>query len=85
MALDLSGPAAVLSGRVTVEEAEPLARWLRETSDPHVDLAACDHLHTAALQALCAARATVTAVPEDAFLAAWVVPLLVTQPAAVAA
>lgn len=78
MALTCSDGTAVLSGTVTVEEAEPLARWLRDTPGGVVDLAACAHVHTAALQALLAARARVAAPPEDPFLAAWVAPLLTT-------
>jgi hypothetical protein len=61
---------------VGVDDAEPLARWLRETVRPKVRLAACTHLHTAALQALMAARPTVISAPTEPFLARWVAPLL---------
>ena len=67
---------ATLSGVVGVEDAEPLAQWLRDTARPRVRLADCAHLHTAALQALLAARPVVSSVPTDPFLARWIVPLL---------
>lgn len=60
----------------TVEDALPLAEWLEATPVPRVDLSACTDLHTALLQLLLAARPTMTAGPEDAFLARWVGPTL---------
>lgn len=60
----------------TVEDALPLAEWLEATAAPRVDLSACTDLHTALLQLLLAARPTMTAGPEDAFLARWVGPAL---------
>ena len=86
MPLQLGRRTAVLSGTVTVDEAEPLATWLRSTGEARVDLGSCDHLHTAALQALLAAGAKVSVPPADAFLRTWIVPLLGSpQPAAAAA
>jgi hypothetical protein len=82
MALNLGKHTAVLADVVSVEEAEPLAQWLRETPSPAVDLAGCTHLHTAALQALLAADATMTAAPTDDFLAKWVAPLFLPEAAA---
>lgn len=76
MPLSLAESVATLSGAVTVDEAEPLARWLRETPRPRVRLARCTHLHTAALQALMAARPDVLSTPSEPFLAHWVTPLL---------
>jgi hypothetical protein len=73
---------AVLEGTVVVDEAEPLATWLRAAQAPRVDLSGCAHLHTAALQALLAARVKVIAAPADDFLRTWVLPLLGTTPAA---
>ena len=68
-----------LSGVVSIEEAEQLRDLL--ACHPHltVDLAACEHLHTAALQVLLAARRPVASPPEDAFLAAWIVPELTAR------
>ena len=76
MPLKLEGDTAVLTGAITVEDAEPLAAWLRDTPEPAVDLSDCTHLHAAALQALLAARATVAAEPADPFLKTWVLPVL---------
>ena len=81
MPLHFAENTAVLSGTVVVDEAEPLAAWLRTTTGPLADLAACAHLHTAALQALMAARVKVAAAPADDFLRAWILPLLETAPA----
>ena len=76
MSIQLDGTTAVLAGSVSVEDAEPLASWLRETPDGAVDLGACTHLHTAALQALLSARPRISVTPADGFLAAWVTPVL---------
>ncbi|MGO9955798.1 MAG: hypothetical protein ACLP50_07405 [Solirubrobacteraceae bacterium] len=76
MPLTLDDGTAVLAGSVSVEEAEPLATWLRETPDGAVDLGACTHLHTAALQALASARPRIAVAPVDAFLSTWIIPLL---------
>ncbi|NHC46767.1 hypothetical protein [Motilibacter aurantiacus] len=76
MPLQLGSRTAVLEGVLTVEEAEPLAAWLRETPGARVNLRNCTHLHTAGLQALLAARVKVSVPPVDEFLRAWVAPLL---------
>ncbi|MBB2899543.1 hypothetical protein FHR75_000331 [Kineococcus radiotolerans] len=81
MPLHFAENTAVLEGTVVVDEAEPLAGWLRTAPDPRVDLSRCAHLHTAALQALLAARVKVVAAPADDFLRAWILPLLATAPA----
>lgn len=67
---------AVFDAACTVEEAVPLTEWLEATPSPTVDLSRCTTLHTALLQALLAANATLAAEPEDAFLRRWVAPLL---------
>jgi hypothetical protein len=83
--LTVTKEVATLTGVVRVDDAEPLARWLRETARPKVRLATCTHLHTAALQALMASRPAVLSVPTEPFLARWIAPLLAPQPAAPAA
>ncbi|MGA2926816.1 MAG: hypothetical protein ABSG43_12620 [Solirubrobacteraceae bacterium] len=80
MPLQLTDHIAILAGNISVEDAEPLANWLRQTNDRAVDLGACTHLHTAALQALASARARIAVTPGDAFLAKWIVPLLTPTP-----
>ena len=79
MSLQLGSRTAVLEGVVTVDEAEPLAAWLRETSAPRVNLRRCTHLHTAVLQCLLAAGARVSVPPADPFLRTWVLPLVEAQ------
>jgi len=76
MPLQLLDSTAVLTGAVSVEDAEPLTEWLRQTQDPAVDLGGCAHIHTAALQALLSARPRISVMPADDFLLAWIVPLL---------
>jgi hypothetical protein len=80
----LSPDVATLTGVVRVDDAEPLAQWLRETGQPRVDLAGCTHLHTAALQALLAARVELVSAPVEPFLARWITPLLARSPQAAA-
>jgi hypothetical protein len=73
--LQLGERTAVLTGVVTVDEAEPLAGWLRtrgSTRTPaRIDLGECSHLHTAVFQALLAARAQISVLPVDPFLQTW--------------
>jgi len=80
MPVSCSDAVAVLTGVVTVEDAEPLAQWLRQTPGGTVRWAGCTHLHSAALQALMAARPTLDDVPTEPFLARWVAPLISPQP-----
>lgn len=85
MPVTFAKSVATLSGVITVDDAEPLAQWLRETSRPKVRLIRCTHLHTAAFQALLAARPVITGLPTEPFLARWIMPLLAMVPAPVTA
>lgn len=76
MALRYADGRVVLSGMVSVEEAEGLCGLLCEHPDAGIDLGACLHLHTAALQVLLCARRRVLAPPEDLFLDLFIAPLL---------
>jgi hypothetical protein len=76
MPLKLHKFTAVLTGVVGVEEAGELAEWLRKTPTASVNMAKCEHLHTAALQVLLAARPQLSQLPADEFLDRWVTPLL---------
>jgi hypothetical protein len=76
MSLQLREKVATLSGVLTVDEVEPLAAWLRTTSGASVNLRACTHLHTGALQALLRFRPRLSSAPQDLFLAAHIAPLL---------
>ena len=64
---------AVLEGGCAGEEAERLLDWLKGRKRPRVDLGRCEHLHTAVLQLLIAAKPAVVAWPEDAEWRRWVV------------
>ncbi len=75
MPLQTGSRTAILSGIVTVEEAEPLTAWLRATPAPRVNLRDCTHLHTSALQGLLAAQVKVSVQPVDIFLRLWVAPM----------
>jgi hypothetical protein len=76
MPVTLHEDLATLSGVVTVEDAEPLAEWLRTTPSGRVSLEGCTALHTAALQLLLAARVPVSGTPADPFLAQHILPLV---------
>jgi hypothetical protein len=73
--LELHDDSATLIGVVTVDEVEQLAGWLRSARKPKVSLRRCNHLHTGALQALLLFRPKISSAPNDAFLAAQVLPL----------
>ena len=63
MPLQLDGQLAVLTGSIGVEDAEPLAELVAQNPGGAVDLGACTHLHTAALQALASARPRIAVAP----------------------
>jgi hypothetical protein len=70
MPIETDGALARLSGHILIEEAEPLAEWLRATPDPLLDLAECTALHSAVLQVMLAGGVRLSAAPPDAWLAA---------------
>jgi hypothetical protein len=74
--LELHDDSATLIGVVTVDEVEQFTGWLRAARKPKVSLRRCNHLHTGALQALLLFKPKISAAPNDAFLAAQVLPLL---------
>ncbi|MEV0565987.1 hypothetical protein [Dactylosporangium sp. NPDC050588] len=76
MALELRERTAVLSEAVTVEEVEELVAWLRRTPEARLDLRNCNHLHTAAFQAILAFGPKLSATPVDSFLTAQLLPAL---------
>ena len=63
---------AILTGTVSVEEAEGLLEWLLKKPSAQVDLSGCTHLHPANLQVLMAAGCSIGALPRESGLAAWV-------------
>jgi hypothetical protein len=75
--LVLRDGSGTLSGTVTVDEVEELVGWLRASRRrPRIAMRDCNHLHTAALQALAVFQPKVSTLPADAFLAAQVSALL---------
>jgi len=71
MPLDLTDTVARLSGVVTVQEAEPLLEWVQAHPNGTLDLADCEHLHTAVLQVLLRTGAVRQLEPTDPDLALW--------------
>lgn len=71
MPIRLEKTLAVLEGVCAVEEAESLLDWLKSRKRPRIDLSRCEHLHTAVLQLLIAAKPAIVAWPEDAEWRRW--------------
>lgn len=64
-----------LTGRCLAEDAEPLLELLSSGLD-EVDLAGCEHLHTALVQLLMAAHANIRGELSSA-VAGWLKPILI--------
>jgi hypothetical protein len=69
--LDQDG-TIVLHGDCLVDEAEPLHRMLLSDPAARVDWTQCNHLHSAILQLILAARPTVTPRCGDSFVDRWI-------------
>jgi hypothetical protein len=61
----------VCAGTLPVDDAENLLQLLADSPGAPADLAACEHVHSACLQVLMAARVAVRAWPRGDALAAW--------------
>jgi hypothetical protein len=59
------------AGTLAVDDAEKLLPLALEAENPGADLSACEHVHSACLQVLMAARVRVSAWPAEPVLAAW--------------
>jgi hypothetical protein len=57
----------VIDGIIGMENIDGLLALLRDHPEAEIDLAACEHLHTAALQLLLMAENSVIALPESTF------------------
>jgi hypothetical protein len=79
MSARIDGDRIVLSGVVSIEEAESIRDLLACHPGVGVDLSACEHLHTAALQVLLAAGQRVVSPPADEFLATFILPELTAR------
>ncbi len=67
MPLELTPERAVLTGHVSIEEAEHLLEWLQANGDAPVDVSGCGSMHMAVLQLLARASPTI----EGASSADW--------------
>jgi hypothetical protein len=76
MAIEFKKNRAIFRDEVSVEEAEGLLEWFQGRPSAKVDLSACNHLHTANLQVLMTAKASISNWPKDADLRAWLEPIL---------
>ena len=71
MTIEFSDGALVCAGTLPVDDAEYLLQIVAERPGVPADLSACEHVHSACLQVLMAARVAVRAWPQASALAAW--------------
>lgn len=62
---------AVFQDNVSIEEAEGLLEWLIKYPKNRLNLANCNHLHTANLQVMMAVKPAISAWPKNTNLRAW--------------
>jgi hypothetical protein len=62
----------VLEGKCPVEDAELLLQLLQSTPGAPCDLTRCDHLHTAVVQVILAARPALIGPCGDAWVEQWI-------------
>lgn len=62
----------VLDGNCSVEDAEPLLQMLLATPAARVDWTLCEHLHTAVVQVILAARPALVGPCGDRWIAQWI-------------
>jgi anti-anti-sigma regulatory factor len=71
MTMEMKDGVLHCAGTLAVDDAEQLLQLVLEAENLAADLSACEHVHSACLQVLMAARIRVTAWPEQAVLGAW--------------
>ncbi len=76
MPIEFKRSRVLFRDEVSVEEAEGLLEWLQKRPAAKVDLSACSHMHTANLQVLMAAKASISGWPKNAELRVWLEPVL---------
>ena len=76
MSVRVDGYVIHLDGVCGVGEAESLAALLEEEGPWEVDLADCQHLHGALVQALLVFRPALRGLPEDVFMKGHLYPAL---------
>ncbi|MEI6209601.1 MAG: hypothetical protein WCP20_22695 [Desulfuromonadales bacterium] len=62
-----AGATLLLEGIVTAEETDQFMTCLKEHPELALDMSACEHLHTAVLQAIIVLRPHISAMPADPF------------------
>jgi anti-anti-sigma regulatory factor len=80
MPIDYQKKKAVLSGQVTIDETDQLLEWLQRNRKAVIDLAACEHLHSAILQVLMSARPRCVVPGEHDGLKRWLATILPATP-----
>jgi sialic acid synthase SpsE len=76
MTIRFEGDEIVMSGVCAIEEIEELMGFLEQHKQAHVNLAQCEHMHTALLQLLMQYHVKVRGTAYTPFLWKWVVPVL---------
>ena len=76
MPIEFKKKRALFRDEVSIEEAEALLEWLQTRPTAKADLSACQHLHTANLQVLMAAKTGISNWPRNVELRAWLEPAL---------
>lgn len=71
MPIKFSGAVARFEGQCRLDEASALFEWLEQTPAAKIDLAECEHMHTAILQILMVAKPELLASPASRFLQQW--------------
>jgi len=64
---DENGSHLVLDGIVTAEDTDQFVAYLKEYPELSLNLSACEHLHTAVLQAILILRPRISTMPADPF------------------
>lgn len=73
MTVSLDDNIVYLAGRCRVEDAEPLLRHLTAADPPAVDISKAEHIHSAVLQVLLAARPRIHGGDPCSFIGQWIV------------
>lgn len=61
------GTTLVLDGVVTAEDTDNFVAYLKDCPGLSIDMSACEHLHTAVLQAILVLQPHISAMPVDPF------------------
>ncbi len=62
-----NGTTLLLDGVITAEDTDQFMACLNECPELNINMSACEHLHTAVLQAILILRPHISAMPVDPF------------------